>query len=155
MGLRFSAVVFLSLFTVLFSVATIPAKAQGLDLNAYKGKVVYLDFWASWCNPCRTSFPWMNQLQQLYGSKGLVVIGVNVDHDRELANEFLQATGAQFKIVYDPEGKIAGEYNFKDMPTSYLIGRDGKVHYVHAGFYANREMSYAADIDKLLNEKAP
>ncbi|MDE2110544.1 MAG: TlpA family protein disulfide reductase [Alphaproteobacteria bacterium] len=155
MGLRFGGVISLCLLSTLLSFSAVPAHANGLDLNAYKGKVVYLDFWASWCNPCRMSFPWMNELQRLYGSRGFVVIGVNVDHDRELADEFLQANGAQFKIIYDPDGVIASQYNFKDMPTSYLIGRDGKVHYVHAGFYQNREMSYVADISKLLNEKAP
>ena len=64
-----------------------------------------------------------------------MVIAVNVDHDRELADEFLQANGAQFKIVYDPNGAIADQYNFKDMPTSVLIGRDGKVRAVHNGFF--------------------
>jgi len=140
---------------ILISVATVPAHAATLDLSTYKGKVVYLDFWASWCTPCRLSFPWMNQIQEIYGNKGLVVIGVNVDHDRELADEFLQANQAHFKIVYDSNGAIASEYDFKDMPTSVLIGRDGKVHAVHNGFYPNREGSYAADISALLNEKAP
>lgn len=155
MGLRFRTAAFLSLFVALFSVSVIPAKADGLDLSAYKGKVVYLDFWASWCNPCRVSFPWMNDLQETYGRRGLVIIAVNVDHDRELADEFLQANNAKFKIVYDPDGKIARQYNFKDMPTSFLIGRDGKVHYVHNGFYPNREGSYLFDVNKLLDEKAP
>ena len=155
MGLRFKAAVFLSLLAVLFSIDMPPARAEGLDLSAYKGKVVYLDFWASWCNPCRLSFPWMNEIQEMDGHKGFVVIGVNVDHDRDLADEFLQANNAKFKIVYDPNGNIASEYNFKDMPTSVLIGRDGKVRIVHNGFYPNREASYDADINTLLNEKAP
>ena len=153
MGQRVSVVA--CFLAILIFVAAVPAHAAALDLSAYKGKVVYLDFWASWCTPCRLSFPWMNQIQEIYGNKGLVVIGVNVDHDRELADEFLQANNAHFKIVYDSNGAIAGEYDFKDMPTSVLIGRDGKVHAVHNGFYPNREGSYAADISALLNEKAP
>jgi len=155
MSLRSKAAVFLSLPVFLFSFAMPSARAEGLDLSAYKGKVVYLDFWASWCNPCRLSFPWMNEIQEMDGKKGLVVIGVNVDHDRDLADEFLQANNAKFKVVYDPNGNIASEYNFKDMPTSVLIGRDGKVRIVHNGFYSNREGSYDADINTLLNEKAP
>jgi len=135
--------------------AALPARAEGLNLSAYKGKVVYLDFWASWCNPCRESFPWMNDLQQIYGPDGLVVIGVNVDHDKSLAEQFLQRYGAQFKIVYDTNGTIAEKYNFKDMPTSFLIGRDGKVHYVHAGFYPQKEGTYVAHIKALLGDKAP
>ena len=155
MGLRSRATLSLSLLAILFSYTIVPARADTLDLSAYKGKVVYLDFWASWCTPCRLSFPWMNEIQETYERKGLVVIGVNVDRDRHLADEFLQTNGARFKIVYDPNGQIASEYNFKDMPTSVLIGRDGKLRAVHNGFYPNREGSYAADISALLNEKAP
>ncbi len=151
----FKAAPFLFLLAVSFSALASPANAEGLDLSAYKGKVVYLDFWASWCNPCRLSFPWMNAIQETAGRKGLVIIAVNVDRDRELADDFLQTTPAQFKVLYDPQGKIASQYDFKDMPTSVLIGRDGKVRFVHAGFYPNREGSYLADIDTLLNEKAP
>lgn len=131
------------------------AKAADLDLSAYRGKVVYLDFWASWCTPCRLSFPWMNEMQQTYSRNGLVVIGVNVDHDRALADEFLRASGPGFKIVYDPNGTIASQYNFRDMPTSVLIGRDGKVHFTHDGFFPAKEGAYAADIVTLLNQKAP
>ncbi len=133
--------------------ATAPlAAAANLDLSAYKGKVVYLDFWASWCNPCRQSFPWMNEVQEVDGPKGLVVIAVNVDHDKSLAQRFLQRYAPQFKIVYDNDGKIASRFNFNDMPTSYLIGRNGKIRYIHAGFYLNKEGDYAAQINQLLNE---
>ena len=154
MTLRFKAVALLSL--LMASLTVIPcARADGLDLSAYKGKVVYLDFWASWCTPCRLSFPWMSQLQARYGRDGLVVIGVNVDHDRALADEFLSANRGNFQIVYDPHGALAGKYDFKDMPTSFLIGRDGKVRSVHPGFFPNREENYAADVKALLDEKAP
>jgi cytochrome c biogenesis protein CcmG/thiol:disulfide interchange protein DsbE len=154
MRLRFKAAALLS-FLMASLVAVPCAHADGLDLSAYKGKVVYLDFWASWCTPCRLSFPWMNQLQARYGRDGLVVIGVNVDHDRALADEFLAANRGNFPIVYDPHGALAGKYDFKDMPTSFLIGRDGKVRSVHSGFFPNREESYAADVKALLDEKAP
>jgi thiol-disulfide isomerase/thioredoxin len=131
------------------------ARAGDLDLSSYKGKVVYLDFWASWCTPCRVSFPWMNELQQAYGHNGLVVIAVNVDHDRALADEFLRASAPGFKIVYDPDGSIASRYDFRDMPTSVLIGRDGQVHYTHNGFFPAKEGSYVADVLALLRQKAP
>ena len=131
------------------------ANAADLDLSAYRGKVVYLDFWASWCTPCRLSFPWMSGIQQSYGRDGLVVIAVNVDHDRALADAFLSAGSPGFKIIYDPAGAIASQYNFRDMPTSVLIGRDGKVHFTHDGFFPAKEGAYAADIVALLNQKAP
>ena len=126
------------------------AAAKGLDLSAYKGKVVYLDFWASWCNPCRQSFPWMNTVREMYAGKDFVIVAVNVDHDRELAQEFLQDNPADFKIVYDPDGDIAEQFSFRDMPTSYLIDRDGKVRYVHRGFYPSKENEYLAQIEQLV-----
>jgi thiol-disulfide isomerase/thioredoxin len=143
----------ISLYLLLSIFCAAPfAAAANLDLGAFKGKVVYLDFWASWCNPCRQSFPWMNEVQEVDGPKGLVIVAVNVDHDKALADGFLKRYAPQFKIVYDSEGQIASRYDFKDMPTSYLIGRDGRVRYVHAGFYPNQEGTYAAQIDELLNE---
>jgi thiol-disulfide isomerase/thioredoxin len=129
--------------------------AAPLDLSAYKGKVVYLDFWASWCTPCRLSFPWMNTLQHAYGAKGLVVLAVNVDHDRSAADGFLARNAADFPIVYDNDGSIAETYDFKDMPTSILIGRDGRTRFVHDGFFPEREGEYAGHIQALLSEKAP
>jgi thiol-disulfide isomerase/thioredoxin len=154
MKLRQKAKNLLPLLAFLPLILNTPARADGLDLSAYRGKVVYLDFWASWCTPCRLSFPWMNDLQQSYEHSGLVVIGVNVDHDRALADEFLHSSSPAFKIVYDPNGDIAGKYDFKDMPTSVLIGRDGRVHFTHNGFFPAREGSYLADITSLLNQKA-
>ncbi len=135
-----------------FSCTAPLARAADLDLSPYKGKVVYLDFWASWCNPCLQSFPWMNQIQEVDGPRGLVVIAVNVDHDKALADAFLKRYAPQFKIVYDNKGEIASRYDFKDMPTSYLIGRDGRIRFTHAGFYPAQRAAYAAQIEELLNE---
>lgn len=155
MNLRQRAKRLLPLLALLPISLMTPAQAEGLDLSAYRGKVVYLDFWASWCAPCRLSFPWMNDVQQSYAREGLVVIGVNVDHDRALADAFLRSSSPAFKIVYDPNGDIAGKYDFRDMPTSVLIGRDGRVHFTHDGFFPAKEGSYVADIAALLNQKAP
>jgi len=136
---------------LLFALAfAVPARAQELDLGAYKGKVVYLDFWASWCVPCRLSFPWMNELQQSYASKGVVVVAVDVDRDRAQADEFLGQMPHAFRIVYDPSGHIARQFDFKDMPTSVLIGRDGKSHFVHSGFYPAREGEYVTHLESLV-----
>jgi cytochrome c biogenesis protein CcmG/thiol:disulfide interchange protein DsbE len=155
MNLRQRAKRLLPLLALLPISLMTPAQAEVLDLSAYRGKVVYLDFWASWCTPCRLSFPWMNDVQQSYARDGLVVIGVNVDHDRALADAFLRSSSPAFKIVYDPNGDIAGKYDFRDMPTSVLIGRDGRVHFTHDGFFPAKEGSYVADIAALLNQKAP
>ena len=137
-----------------FAAAVFSANAAPLNLADYKGKVVYLDFWASWCNPCRQSFPWMNDLQDSYRKSGLVVIGVNVDHDRDLAQGFLRKSPAEFDILYDPEGQIARQFEFRDMPTSVLIDRSGHVRYVHAGFFPEKRNEYLAHVQTLLSEKA-
>jgi cytochrome c biogenesis protein CcmG/thiol:disulfide interchange protein DsbE len=132
-----------------------PAMAEGvgpLNLNAYKGKVVYLDFWASWCGPCKQSFPYMMSLERKYGSDGFVVIAVNVDKDRSKAEAFLRKTGHAFPIIFDPKGMLPSKYKIKDMPTSILIGRHGQIRFVHKGFYAQRESAYEEQIRELINE---
>ena len=110
------------------------AGARNVNLADLKGRVVYVDFWASWCAPCKQSFPWMNEMQAKYGAKGLTIIGVNVDKKREDADKFLAGTPAKFTVAYDSTGKVAEAYQPKGMPTSYLIGADGVVRAVHVGF---------------------
>lgn len=110
------------------------ADGRVLDLAGLRGKVVYVDFWASWCGPCRKSFPWMNAMQQKYEAKSFVVLGINLDESREDAARFLSQTPAEFTVLYDPEGKSARAWRVKGMPSSYLIGADGKVRFVHTGF---------------------
>ncbi len=127
----------------------------GLDLGPYKGKVVYLDFWASWCVPCRQSFPWMQEVQATYARQGFVVIAVNVDHDRGAAEQFLQAHGANFKLIFDPNGDIAAKYKISGMPMSVLIDRDGRVRFSHVGFYESKEDTYVSQIHQLVSERAP
>ena len=97
------------------------ASGESVTLDQLKGRVVYVDFWASWCGPCRRSFPWMNELQQKYGERGLTIVGVNVDKRRPDAQRFLAQTPATFTIVYDESGKTPAAYAVKGMPSSYLI----------------------------------
>lgn len=108
--------------------------SPNLRLADLKGRVVLVDFWASWCAPCKQSFPWMNEMQAKYGPKGLTIIGVNVDRKREDADRFLAGTPAQFAVAFDSTGKVAQSYQPKGMPTSFLIGADGVVRNVHVGF---------------------
>jgi thiol-disulfide isomerase/thioredoxin len=126
------------------------ASAPDLDLSQYRGKVVYLDFWASWCKPCRQSFPWMNRMQDKYGDQGLVIIAVNLDEDRADADRFLQELPAKFQVVYDPEGRLAEEYKLIGMPTSFIVSRDGVVHSRHSGFHESSPADYEAEIQSLL-----
>ncbi len=123
------------------------AGAQNVRLADLKGRVVYIDFWASWCAPCKQSFPWMNEMQAKYGPKGLTIIGINVDKKREDADKFLTGTPAKFTVAYDSAGKVAEAYQPKGMPTSFLIGADGVVRAMHVGFRDG-------DRDKLESELA-
>lgn len=115
-----------------FSLPT--AKGEPLALDRLRGKVVYVDFWASWCGPCRRSFPWMNEMQQKYGAKGLVVVGINVDKKRGDADKFLAQIPAAFAIAFDEAGTTPSAFGVKGMPSSYLIDASGKVVYVERGF---------------------
>ena len=112
----------------------VPGSSGNVRLADMKGKVVYVDFWASWCAPCKQSFPWMNEMQAKYGPRGLQIVGVTVDRKREDAEKFLAATPAKFAVAYDTTGQVAGAYKPKGMPTSFLIGADGVVRAVHVGF---------------------
>jgi thiol-disulfide isomerase/thioredoxin len=115
--------------------APAPAAAgTPIDLAEWKGKVVYLDFWASWCVPCRQSFPWMNTMHQRYARDGLVVVAVNMDQNRPDADAFLRQYPADFTVRFDPRGQLAQGFKLRGMPTSALLGRDGKVLLVHEGF---------------------
>jgi len=112
----------------------LPTATGKIDLNTLKGKVIYVDFWASWCPPCRKSFPWLNTMQQRYGRQGLAVVAINVDKSRDLANQFLKAIPAHFTIAYDPKGEVADSYQVQGMPSSFIIDRHGQIRSVHIGF---------------------
>jgi len=105
-----------------------------VSLAALRGKLVYVDFWASWCGPCRHSFPWMSSLQQRYGADGLQIIAINLDEQRADAAAFLARVPAGFTVAYDPSGTTAKAYGIKGMPTSALVGRDGQLLWMHSGF---------------------
>lgn len=108
--------------------------AANFNLNNYRGQVIYLDFWASWCGPCNQSFPWMETLQQEFGARGFKVIAVNVDEDAEAFEAFMQQHRPSFTVVTDPDGQLASHYQLIGMPSSFIIGRDGQVKYQHKGF---------------------
>ena len=121
-------------------------------IASHKGKVIYLDFWASWCGPCRKSFPWMNNMQEKYQQQGLVIISVNVDNSKALADEFLAEVPANFNVFYDPKGKVARKFKLKGMPSSYIIDRSGKMVSAHVGFTESKKMKYEEELKTLLNE---
>ena len=135
----------LTLFLVLLSFNSSPIFAdEALDLAQYEGKVVVLDFWASWCVPCRRSFPWWNTMQAKYGDEGLVIIGVNLDNDLQEAAKFLDEFSADFAIHYDQGKVLAKQYNVQAMPSTYILGRDGELITRHFGFKVKQQDDYEA-----------
>ncbi len=128
------------------------SESEKLDLKQYQGKVIYLDFWASWCIPCRKSFPWLNDLGKKHSPDDLVVIAVNLDKKKSLATEFLNNYPANFKIIYDPKGLLAKKYKIKGMPSSVLFGKDGRPKFAHKGFFPSKIESYEKEIDQLIAE---
>lgn len=128
-------------------------KTGALDLSQTKGKVVYVDFWASWCGPCKASFPYMNDLKAQYPESDFQIILVNLDRNKKKADRFLKRVNEPVASIYDPKGVIARQFKVSAMPTSILIGRDGKVRYVHEGFHPEKINEYSSHIKELLNEK--
>src|SRR6202163_849685 len=123
------------LLPVLASPAASAASADDLlDLGAFRGQVVYVDFWASWSAPCRRAFPWMSRMQGELGPDGFIVIAVNVDHVHADAERFLQDHIPRFGIVFDPDGVPAGKFGVKGTPTRFLIDRRGQIQWKHEGF---------------------
>jgi thiol-disulfide isomerase/thioredoxin len=116
------------------------------DLSDYDGKVVIVDFWASWCVPCRRSFPWYNAMHDKYGDQGLIIIAVNLDAEREAAEKFLAEYPPRFEVVYDETKDLAREFEVVAMPTSYLIGRNGAIRERHFGFKVKKQDEYEAAI---------
>ena len=127
-----------------------PIHAGGLDLDQYRNQVVYLDFWASWCIPCKKSFPWMNEMHRKYKDQGLKIIAVNVDENPADADKFLADTPAEFTILRDPDGALAEHYKLIGMPTSLLFDTEGKLVSRHAGFKKSKTKSYEAELKQLL-----
>ena len=109
-------------------------KGKKVDLASLKGKVVLVDFWASWCGPCKEEMPVLEALNEKFATQGLVIVGVSIDSSPKKMNKFLKGTPVSFRIVHDRKLVVANRYEPETMPTSYFIGRDGKVRYVHEGF---------------------
>lgn len=131
----------------------LPGDSRNINLSKLKGKVVYLDFWASWCDPCRKSFPWMNDMYSRYDSKDFTIIAINLDSSRKDAAKFLEKVPASFNIAYDPEGTVADKYDLKAMPTSYLIDKNGQLVFTHKGYREGDTNKIENKIRKLLNIK--
>ncbi len=112
----------------------LPGRGETVALDSLGGRVVLVDFWASWCGPCRKSFPWMAAMQQKYRDKGLRIVAIDVDKDRDQAEQFLTDLAPPFTIAFDPDGKTAEAFGVKAMPSSFLVDSTGAILLTHAGF---------------------
>lgn len=133
----------------------VPAEAPAddtLNLSELQGNVVVLDFWASWCVPCRRSFPWLNKMHAKYAEDGLVIVGINLDARQTDAAAFLEEYPADFRIHYDHDAGLAREFDIQGMPSSVVIGRDGKIVARHIGFKVKRQDEYEAMLVEALGE---
>jgi cytochrome c biogenesis protein CcmG, thiol:disulfide interchange protein DsbE len=132
----------------------VPAHAaSSLDLTGFRGRVVYLDFWASWCGPCKQSFPWMEAMKSAYEAQGLEIITVNLDRQRDDADKFLKQFHPTFDVRFDSKGELAEFYKVRGMPSSVLIDRHGVTRFSHAGFRPIDGPIYEAQVRELLAEK--
>ena len=126
-----------------------PNGKQKVSLASYAGKVVIVDFWATWCAPCHESFPVYQRIADKYGNK-VTVIGVSVDEDPAGIPKFVKETGAKFPLAWD-DGQITSKsYQPPTMPTSYVIDKSGIVRFVHSGFHAGEEQELESELDSLL-----
>ena len=115
------------------------------------GKVVIVDFFASWCHPCQESFPVMEELYKQYAGKGLVIIAINVDNNKADMDDFLKSHPATFVILRDANNKLVSQVKIPTMPSSFLLDRDGKIHAFHRGFKGDEtRKQYTGEIEALL-----
>jgi cytochrome c biogenesis protein CcmG/thiol:disulfide interchange protein DsbE len=122
-----------------------------IDLASLKGKVVFVDFWATWCGPCKESFPKLQELYTKYASSGLEIVGVSEDDENQGIAEFGQAHGnAKFPLGWDSGKSIAGKYNPPTMPTTFVVDKDGVVRFVHVGYHDNDQAELEKELKSLL-----
>jgi thiol-disulfide isomerase/thioredoxin len=126
--------------------------SRTLDPAQFKGKVAYVDFWASWCGPCAASFPFMNQLHNELKAQGLEILTINLDEELDDAKNFLKRFPAEFTVVSDTVGKCPTLYGVQAMPTSFIIDKQGVVRHVHMGFRDSDKAAIRQHVEALLQQ---
>ena len=126
------------------------AAGPNLRLQEQRGQVVLINFWATWCGPCRQEMPHLNRLYDKYKGSGFVLIGVNVDDDARNAAEVAAKLGIKFPVLWDTDKKVSKLYDLSTMPSTVIVDRDGKVRYVHRGYLNGYEDNYEKQVRELL-----
>ncbi len=123
-----------------------------LRLEEYRGQVVLINFWASWCGPCRQEMPILDRLHQRYEDTGFSVLGVNVEEDSSSALKVVDRTGVTFPVLFDTEQVVSRLYELKAMPSTVVVDRDGNVRYIHKGYKPGDESKYVEVVKALIRE---
>ena len=127
-------------------------QGNNLRLSEHRGEVILLNFWASYCGPCRQEMPLLDVLQKRYNKLGFSVIGVNVEEDPALAEKFLKETPVTFPVLLDDKHSVSASYNQDSMPMTVIIDRDGNIRYLHRGYRPGFEQDYEQQIKELISE---
>lgn len=132
---------------------TLPARdGSPVSLGTLRGQVVMINFWASWCGPCRQEFPILDQIHRRYRPLGLVMLGINVEPDPADAERFLARTPVSFPILYDRTNAVTKQYGVSGMPTTILVDRKGHVRWLHQAYRPGDESEYISQIRTMLRE---
>jgi thiol-disulfide isomerase/thioredoxin len=135
-----------------FQLPALDGKGLPLSVAALRGKVVLLNFWASWCGPCRKEMPILEQINRQYGKRGVVVVGVNVEPDRSAALDWLKETPVTFPILSDADSHVSAAYHVEGMPNTVILDRKGNVRYVHRSYVPGTEDEYLDQVRQLMRE---
>ena len=126
-------------------------KGSTVALSSMRGKVVLVDFWAQWCEPCKKELPQLDRLSKEYASKGVVVLAVNIDKQRDNAERMVKQLGLTLDVLLDPAGSVAGSYDLPKMPTSFVVDKKGIIRYVNEGFDGPKDVErFKHELDELV-----
>ncbi|MEM6810477.1 MAG: TlpA disulfide reductase family protein, partial [Pseudomonadota bacterium] len=128
------------------------AAGENVRLSDLRGEVVMINFWATWCGPCREEMPLLDEMHSRYNRVGFTLLGVNIDDDPRRAEEMIEALGVTFPVVFDATKKVSEQYDVSAMPVTILLDRDGVVRYVHKGYKPGYEDKYLEQVRELLRE---
>jgi peroxiredoxin len=128
------------------------SSGRNLKLSEFRGQVVMINFWATWCGPCRQEMPLLNRIQEQYRKAGFILLGVNIDDRPEAAQSMARDLGVSFPVLFDTEKRVSRLYDVNAMPSTVLIDRDGKVRYIHLGYRPGYEARYETQVRELLKQ---
>jgi peroxiredoxin len=128
------------------------SNGKAVSLAQFKGQVVMINFWASWCGPCRQEMPLLDSIYKKYNKLGFVLLGVNVEPDSKAANDWLKQTPVSFPVLYDKDSKVSQMYDVASMPSTVIIDRKGNVRVLHKGYKAGDENEYMDSVRNLIRE---